>query len=68
MLEYIVEVMRILEALRLDMNLWKAQNIYFALGRKYYRQKSLLATTDEYAARWVKAFDALGNVLKVKVT
>ncbi len=66
-IEHVVEVLRILEALHLQMDLWKAQNIYFSLGQKYYRQKRLLAETDEYAAKWVRAFDALGGYLKVKV-
>lgn len=67
LLEYIVEVIRIFGVLQLEMDLWKAQNIYFTLGQKYYHQKRLLAETDEYAGRWVKAFDALGDLLKVKV-
>ncbi len=66
-IEHVVEALHILEALHLQMDLWKAQNIYFSLGQKYYRQKRLLAETDEYAAKWVRAFDALGGYLKVKV-
>lgn len=67
LLEHTVEVIRILGVLQLEMNLWKAQNVYFSVGQKYYRQRSLSAQADAYAARWVKAFDALGDLLKVKV-
>ena len=69
LLEYIVEMVRLLSALKLELDMWKAQNIYYTTGQTICRDKKRQAEAgDEAARRWVRAFEALGELLKVKVT
>ena len=63
--ESAVELLKIITALPLDLNLWKAQNIYFSIG-KQMRPKA--EQHDELATRWLTGFNSLGGYLKVRVT
>lgn len=65
--EMIVVILRNLSALNLNFDLWKAQNIYFSIGRQMYSQKQGQAATDQSAQRWVSAFEDLGKILQVKL-
>ena len=53
--------------------MWKAQNIFYALAQSLYRAKRELAEKNgadaetAQAKRWLSAFFALGELLKVKV-
>lgn len=59
----------VLNGLPLDMNLWKAQNIYFNVGQKMYSSmKGKAGAGDEFAKKWIKNFDALGSHLQVRIT
>ncbi len=67
-LELIDNTMEILKPLSLPLNLWKAQNIYFSIGKEHYSdlsEKSL--KEDEPAGRWVDGFLKLGRYLQVKI-
>lgn len=72
LLENIVELVRLLTSLQLDQNYWKAQNIYYAIAQAAYRgkralaQQSVIAGAAE-ASAWLRHFDALGEMLKVRV-
>ncbi len=68
LMERMAKVIRVLFELRMELNLWKAQNIFYALAQDRYRAKSAAAGQDEYAARWVAAFTDLADILKVKVS
>ena len=68
LMEKIISILGLLGQLSLDLDLWKAQNIYFAMGRKIYPDIISRAGTDELAGRWVKLFRHLGEILQVKVT
>ncbi|MGA2532300.1 MAG: DUF3536 domain-containing protein [Candidatus Aminicenantales bacterium] len=66
LLRSILGVFRTLEPLRLDLDLWKSQNIYFSLGRascRAFRQKS--GRGDAAAKAWLADFEALGGFLRV---
>ncbi|MDE2008598.1 MAG: DUF3536 domain-containing protein [Candidatus Omnitrophica bacterium] len=67
LLEKIVAILELLAQLNLDIDLWKAQNIYFAMGRKIYPDIFSLSGTDELAGRWVKLFEHLGSILQVNI-
>jgi hypothetical protein len=67
LMEKIITVVELLSQLSLDLDLWKAQNIYFAKGRKIYPEIISKAAGDELAARWVKLFDQLGEILQVNI-
>jgi hypothetical protein len=68
LMEKIIAILDLLGQLSLGLDLWKAQNIYFAMGRKIYPDIIARAATDELAGRWVKLFEHLGEILQVKVT
>jgi hypothetical protein len=68
LLEKIIIILELLTQLSLELDLWKAQNIYFAMGRKVYPDVLSQAGTDELAGRWVKFFEHLGEILKVNIT
>lgn len=68
LMEEIIAILDLLGQLSLDLDLWKAQNTYFAMGRKIYPDIIPQAGTDELAGRWVKLFEHLGEILQVKVT
>ena len=68
LMEKIIVILELLVQLSLDLDLWKAQNIYFAMGRKIYPDILSQAGTDELAGRWVKFFERLGEILEVKIT
>ena len=63
-----VEVILInLNPLKLKLDLWKAQNIYFAAGKKLYTEKKKLAQEDGQAQIWLSSFENLGKILQVKI-
>lgn len=66
-LENVTEVVRVLLTLKFDLDLWKAQNIYYAIGQMTYPLKRAKAATSLDDARWVKYFESLGEMLKVRV-
>jgi hypothetical protein len=68
LLEYIVEMVRSLSALKLELDVWKAQNIYYTIGKAIFRDRKHQAEAgNETSRRWVRAFEALGELLRVKV-
>jgi alpha-amylase/alpha-mannosidase (GH57 family) len=68
LMEKIIIILELLAQLSLDLDLWRAQNIYFAMGRKIYPDILSQAGTDELSGRWVKFFGHLGEILKVNIT
>lgn len=67
LLQYMVDIIKLLRALRLDMEIWKAQNIYYAIGQEVYRKRLAAVEKDGDARRWLEAFEQLGEILKVKI-
>ena len=68
LLEKIIIILEFLAQLNLDLDLWKAQNTYFSMGRKIYPDILSQAGTDELAGRWVRFFEHLGGILEVNIT
>lgn len=68
-LENIKTLLDILSPLSLSFDFWKSQNIYFSVGKQYYREmKHKAENGDENAKRWVAFFEPLGNYLRVKIS
>ncbi len=65
LMESISSTLEILNSLNLELDLWKAQNIYFALGRSVYLDIAQHASANILANQWVKQFERLGNILDV---
>ncbi len=67
LMETIVILLRNFNLLNLELDLWKAQNIYFSMGKKFYIGKQRSSLSDHMAQRWISTFDSLGQILQVKV-
>jgi hypothetical protein len=64
LLKNIVDALEILAPMNLELNLWKAQNVYFITRRRVYNQ--MRSRGDETANEWIKLFDKLGGYLGMK--
>ena len=67
LVETIEAVLNTINQLTLDIDLWKAQNIYFAIGKQHYSERKQQAKVDELARKWIKSFERLGAILQVKI-
>ncbi len=66
--EKIDKTLEILKPLSLSLDLWKAQNKYFSIGKNSYNtMKEKAANGDSLAKSWIESFFKLGNYLNVKV-
>jgi hypothetical protein len=67
-LERIDDVMETLKPLSLSLDLWKAQNIYFSIGKEHFASMNERARRGGgSAASWVDLFLKLGKYLHVKI-
>ncbi len=56
------------EMLVLDPDVWKAQNVYFSISKKMYKDMEKRASAgEEDAVKWTALFRALGTALHVKL-
>lgn len=63
--EFLLEILNFLD---LKADLWKAQNIYFTVGRQYYAEmKEKAERQDEAAGKWLERITSLSELLKVKI-
>jgi hypothetical protein len=67
LMEKIIAVLELLAVLDLDLDLWKAQNTYFAMAQKIYPDILAHAAGDALAAKWVKLFEHLGEILQINL-
>jgi len=66
LLETIETAFKVLSALPLQLDLWKAQNIYFALGKERYDEmEERAAGGDKASKEWIDHFKSLGDNLHV---
>jgi alpha-amylase/alpha-mannosidase (GH57 family) len=65
LLEKITEVVRILTGLKFDLDFWKAQNSYYRICRTVCHEKRRGDVAPE-TVRWLKSFDALGVMFKMR--
>ncbi len=66
--ERINDALETLEPLSLSLNLWKAQNIYFAISQDFFKaMKEKDEKGDDLSKQWIECFIKLGNNLHVKV-
>jgi len=68
LLEIVNELLRIVSSLSLDVDFWKAQNIYFSVGKKVYREmKHKAEKKNRSAKKWIECFDLLGEHLNARM-
>jgi alpha-amylase/alpha-mannosidase (GH57 family) len=62
-------LMLILSDLQLNLDLWKAQNIYYSIGKQHYNEdvRARARAGDENAKKWEEHFIDLGEHLYVRV-
>ena len=61
-------LLRIMNPLSLNPDLWEAQNIYFSVGKQLLTEMEDRANKgDEEANNWMIYFQNLGNHLQVKI-
>jgi alpha-amylase/alpha-mannosidase (GH57 family) len=67
LLETIENVFKALTALALQLDLWKAQNIYFSIGTQRYDEMEKKSDKgDTRAKKWLEHFNRLGEYLNVR--
>ncbi|MFP4473161.1 MAG: DUF3536 domain-containing protein [Candidatus Omnitrophota bacterium] len=66
LLKIISELLRILQSLPLELELWRAQNIYFSMTQRIYPRMLEHSSSDEESRSWCEAFERLGAYLKVR--
>ena len=68
LMEKIVDRLRLMADLHLDLDLWKAQNIYFGISRTTMKDKKSQAVLGaEQAKNWMGLFQDLGFFLFVRI-
>lgn len=61
-------ILKTLEDLGLNTNLWQGQNMYFEIGKKYKGSMDQKGKSgDQKALNWSKLFSSLGDLLKVRM-
>jgi hypothetical protein len=67
--ENIVALLSTFNSLKFNMNLWKAQNIFFDMSSQYYGERKEKAKAgDARSVRWVSAFELLADFLGVALS
>jgi len=68
LLHEIESMLDILRNIPVSINYWKAQNIFFNIGKKLSAKRlEYIKSDDNSAKEWIRSFDRLGDFLKVKV-
>jgi hypothetical protein len=68
LMEKIVDRLRLTAELHLDLDLWKAQNIYFEISRTTMNDKKRQAERgDGPAKKWMEIFEDLGSFLYINI-
>lgn len=66
LLETICEFLRVCRILPLELNVWRAQNIYFSMSQRFYPQMKKSADEgDEDSRLWVMKFEQLSVFFKI---
>ena len=66
LLENIEKLLQILSSLPLELNLWKAQNIYFSISKQLcIKMQEKAKQGDKIAPKWLSHFNTIGSYLKV---
>ena len=67
LLNTICELMNVCRILPLDLDIWRAQNIYFSMTQRLYpRMKELAQAQDDEAMLWVMHFERLSGFLRIQ--
>ncbi len=65
LMEQTISLIKIVNPLNLGPDLWKAQNLYFSIGKQILDE--MRQREDEEAKEWLELFDSLGEYMGVKI-
>jgi alpha-amylase/alpha-mannosidase (GH57 family) len=69
LLENVIKIFEIFEVLSLDLDLWRAQNVYFSVASQHFESMKGKADREDPAAqKWVELFNGLEHYLHVRKT
>ncbi|MBN2409924.1 MAG: DUF3536 domain-containing protein [Candidatus Aminicenantes bacterium] len=69
LLRTIAGIIGLLKDLHLDLDLWKSQNVFFLVTRKFYPEMKKKSDGGEKDSReWIENIEKIGQYLQVKVT
>ncbi|MHB8482610.1 MAG: DUF3536 domain-containing protein [Nitrospiria bacterium] len=69
LMESVNKILENLAPLHIELNLWKSQNLYFSIGKRFYIHMNEQAKQGSASAKqWVETFLRLGQYLHVKVS
>ncbi|MFP4587063.1 MAG: DUF3536 domain-containing protein [Desulfohalobiaceae bacterium] len=69
LMQHVLQLLSSLEPLKLDLNLWKSQNIIFELARRLHTKKTMAARHgDQEARNWVELMRSLAEQLAVNIS
>ncbi len=61
------ETIKLINDLEIDVNLWKAQNMYFKIGEKYYRERAdKKEKGEEESVKWIELYNSTGEYLRAR--
>jgi hypothetical protein len=67
-IETIEKMIKILEPLQLNLNLWKSQNLYYSIGRRMIPKMEKRSREGEtFVKEWISSYKDLGRTLHVKL-
>jgi hypothetical protein len=61
-----IKILKFLNTFQMELNLWKAQNIFFSVGKKSCGLMQKEETTNPKAKKWIEYFNELEDFLSVK--
>ncbi|MCX5725854.1 MAG: DUF3536 domain-containing protein [Candidatus Saganbacteria bacterium] len=68
LLAQVESLLKVLEPLSLQLDLWKGQNIYFFVGKELFpRMREDASKGNEDAGKWLEHFGNLGEFLRVRI-
>ena len=68
LIDKIENLLKLMNTLPVELDLWKAQNIYFSIGKKFYKTlKDISSKAEGPQQKWIEAFRKLGYYLHVKI-
>lgn len=69
LMEKLVKALNVLTTQSIELDLWKAQNVYYSIEKQLYNpMKEKAEKGDDFAKRWIEVFHDLGSHLHVKIS
>lgn len=68
-IENLIDCVELAHSMPFSVDLWKAQNLYWGILQTSYPEfKQKAARNDRKAAKWVRSFSSLGELMKIRIS